>query len=259
MTRKPIILCCSRPGNFPLEQEIHLLNMGVVLAFNGYTEPGLNIFDRDLLKMKREKFPHLPHIMPLKGDTALSTGNSYKFPKIIEEWGAYGPAAPMVYACDEPFNRLLWGCPYDPYTETTNFLQWKRDQLVRCQKLVNAAVRRVPGCNPFITSYKPVPRGGTAVEGKNLVRAYDLRHIQIVYDIFGPEWRKQFGIQPDDPVGGYLIKPIWDQGFEPGDIGPFCFLHNLEFFLYYNAVDPDICDNGRPTSEMLELHRGMAR
>lgn len=260
MTAKQLILCASNPASFSREQLEHFVKNMVTVAFGGVDEVGLPQYDRDFLEFLA-LHENLIHIAPIKMDTALSTGNGYKWGEIKKSWNKSGPSDPVVYAMDEPFNRALWGCPYDPYTQRGQYIQWKREQVAECQATVNAVYDMWPSSRSLITGDRPVPPNTVPVmhpggmPGK-LIRAYDIRQIEYVAELYGDAWREEFKMQ-GYLVGGYLPRPIFGLGYSPADIGNLVHALGLDFFLYYWAEDPELWHASKATVNMKRLHSAM--
>lgn len=255
MTAKQLIMCASRPASFTRGQlEVFALHK-VTIPFNGLDEIGLSTYDKDFLGFLRAH-EELLHFAPIRVATTLSSGNRSKWNKIKSEWFKHGPLYPIIYVMDELFNRDLWGCPYDPYTERDKFIQWKKSQLILCQKEVDWFSEFWPSAYFFITSDRPVPPNAISVQHERLIRAYDIRRVEYAAELFGDDWRKHFGFV-GWTIGGYLPKPIFGLGYSSTDIGNLVHALGLDFFLYYWAEDPEIWFNNKPTRNMLELHKAM--
>ena len=257
MTAKQLIMCCSRPWSFTMEQIRHFLRHNITVPFNGWDDPGLSTFRFDFLQYLRDHCAHLWHIAPVRIDTALGPGNSEDWYAIRDRWNTKGPENPWVYWRDEIFNRDLWGCPYNPQTERKQWINWKIRQIDKCQQSLGAFDDYWPEAHPFITADRPVPPGGgKPVHHDKLIRAYPLNHVEMAAEMFGDGgWRARFGMQ-NAIVGAYMPKPIFGK-YSPTEIGQLVWIFGLDFFLYYHAEDEDLWFNNRATPEMMKLHAAM--
>jgi len=242
-TRIPIILG-AHPGDFTWQQERRYLDLGVVLYGAGNDEPGLCPDWGQHRDVKVINYGNLPLIIPIK------QGNEYKWDAIYEQY------------CELNNRAILFETGH---LDEPRYKSWQG-----AQEFIDIAATDWPLLDPLVAGPWPVPPGELPIHGA-LIWCIDMHIIAMVEAVY-PDWRGYMGIPEGTEVWGYLSR--YDEGddpFKPGwsgkivvptfynhpeNLGNFLRNHGLTGFLYYNAIDPFICQDGKPTEAMVMVWYG---